>query len=108
MPAVRYIALAALVVWLGLTLAALGEGVAGGLLNHYLPIAAGSGLVMLVALFVMKFVGPPPRAFVVRSAIVFIMVASAVSAWLASTPATPLLVANAALGFILLFWYSKE
>jgi hypothetical protein len=108
MPAVRYLALAALVVWLGLTLAALGEQTMGGLLPHYHPIAAGSGAVMLAALFIMKFVGPPPRAFVVRAAIVFVMVAAAVSGWLARAPVTPLLVVNMAFGFILLFWYSHE
>jgi hypothetical protein len=100
MPAIRYLALAALVVWLGgmvvlglivapTTFRVLQEAdpsggrvIAGALFGdllaqfHWLAYACGG--VVLVALFVMKFVGPPPPAFVVRAAIVAAMLAIAV------------------------------
>ena len=95
--AVRYVALAALTLWLGgmLTLGLLvapstfqvlqaadpetGRALAGALFGevvrrfHLLASACG-GLIVL-CLLVMKFVGPPPRAFVARLAIVVFMLA---------------------------------
>jgi hypothetical protein len=92
MLAVRYVALAELVLWLGsmVTIGALvapstfhvlqtsdpagGRWLAGLVLGevfrqfHLLAYACGA--VLLVCLFLMKFVGPPPHAFVVRSALV--------------------------------------
>ena len=96
---VRYLALAALAVWLG-GMAVLGlvvapavfraapaAGPTGGVLAgaalteilhlfHLLVYACGA--VLLVCLFVIKFVGPPPRAFKLRAALVAIMLAIAV------------------------------
>lgn len=102
MLAVRYLALAALVVWLGgmvvltlivapTTLRVLQDADPGGgrvaagalvgeLLSQFDLLAYACGGIVLVALFVMKFLGPPPAAFVVRAAIVAAMLAIAVYA----------------------------
>jgi hypothetical protein len=72
-------------------------------------LAAGCGAVIFVGLFAMKFMGPPPPAFVPRVAIVFVMLAMAVSSrWLASSAAPMLVTVNIVLGFLLLFWYTRE
>jgi hypothetical protein len=97
---VRYAALAALVVWLG-GMVVLGLLVAPStfrVLQAYDPVAgrvlAGAlfgtilrqfhllayvcGSVILLSLLTLKLVGPPPRAFPVRAAIVVVMLAVAV------------------------------
>jgi hypothetical protein len=93
--AIRYVALLALVIWLGgmILLALLvapstfqvlqaadpvaGRVLAGALfgdiLRHFHLVAYACGIVILVCLFAIKFLGPPPRAFVPRAAIVFVM-----------------------------------
>jgi hypothetical protein len=98
--AIRYLALAALVVWLGgmvvlsvivapTTFRVLQEAESGGgrvlagalfgeVLSKFDLLAYACGGVVLVGLFVMKFLGPPPAAFVVRAAIAAAMLAIAV------------------------------
>ena len=93
--AIRYVALLALVVWLGgmILLGALvapstfrvlqtsdgeaGRVLAGSLFGEILRLfhvlAYACGAIILACLLVMKFVGPPPRAFVLRAAIVVVM-----------------------------------
>lgn len=93
--AVRYIALAALVVWLGgmvilgLLVApstfgvlqaadptngrVLAGAVFGTILRRFHLVAYVCGTILFLSLFVMKFVGPPPQAWVGRAAIVFLM-----------------------------------
>ncbi len=95
MLAVRFVALTALVIWLGgmvilgllvapstfRVLAALdpanGLVLAGALFGEVLRqfhlLAYACGTVLFVALFVMKFMGPPPQAFIPRASIVFVM-----------------------------------
>jgi len=105
--AVRYAALAALVVWL----AALAGALAGDVLRHLTLVSAACGSVLLLALFAMKFIGPPPHAFVPRIAIVVAMLAvvgSAVFARAAPAFTTAALATAAVLGFGLLAWYSRE
>jgi hypothetical protein len=97
MVVVRYVALLTLVVWLGgmILLGALvapstfgvmqaadpaaGRVLAGALFGEILRgfhlIAFGCGALMIVALLVAKFVGPPPRAVFVRIGLVVIMLA---------------------------------
>src|SRR5262245_47592252 len=92
---VRYVALIALVVWLGgmvilgLLVAPstfgvlqsadqangrmLAGAVFGTILRRFHYVAYVCGAILYIALFVMKFVGPPPQAFVVRAVIVFVM-----------------------------------
>jgi hypothetical protein len=47
----------------------------GAMLRQFHLMAYVCGAVLLVCLFVMKFVGPPPHAFVARIAIVTLMLA---------------------------------
>ena len=101
MLAIRYVALSALVVWLGGMIvlgllvapstfgvlqatapdAATGRMLAGAvfgeILRRFHILAYGCGAFLLASLFVMKFVGPPPQAFVARTAIVALMLAIA-------------------------------
>jgi hypothetical protein len=98
--AVRSVALLALVVWLGgmivlgLLVAPstfgvlqaadpangrmLAGAVFGQILRRFHLVAYVCGLTLFVTLFIMKFVGPPPQAFVLRSIIVFTMLVLAV------------------------------
>jgi len=103
---VRYGTLAALVLWLSVLLAAR----AGDLLRHLplLPLAFGAAT--FIGLFAMKFLGPPPPAFVPRVAIVFVMLALAgLSAWFGTSgTAAWLQSVNIGLGFVLLYWYTRE
>ena len=102
MVAARYAALAALVVWLGgmillgLLVApstfrvlqahegaagrVLAGAVFGEVLRQFSIVAYVCGGVILLSLIVMKLVGPPPRAFSARAAIVAVMLALAVYA----------------------------
>src|SRR6266850_2380637 len=103
MLAVRYVALAALVVWLG----GMVTAVFGEFLRPFHLVSLVCGAVILVSLFVMKFVGPPPHAFVPRAALTALMLlVLGVSAVLRS--ASSLLVGiNLVLGLVLLFWYVR-
>jgi hypothetical protein len=94
---IRYLALMVLVVWLGGMIALgllvapttfgvlqtaaadaatgrmLAGSVFGEILRRFHLLAYGCGVVLLVCLFIMKFVGPPPAAFEVRVGIVVVM-----------------------------------
>jgi hypothetical protein len=98
--AIRYVALLALVIWLGgmimlgLLVApstfrvlqaadpvagrVLAGSLFGDILRHFHLVAYGCGIVILVCLFAIKFLGPPPRAFIPRAAIVVVMLIIAV------------------------------
>jgi uncharacterized membrane protein len=100
MLAIRYTALLALVVWLGgmILLAvivapstfqvlqaaapATGRALAGSLfgtmLRHFNVVSYVCGFLMLVCLFAIKFLGPPPQSFIPRVAIVAAMLVVAV------------------------------
>ncbi|OFW21991.1 MAG: hypothetical protein A3H97_02685 [Acidobacteria bacterium RIFCSPLOWO2_02_FULL_65_29] len=102
MLAIRYLALTVLVIWLGgmIVLGLLvapstfgvlqtsapdpGSGrmlagaVFGEILRRFHLLAYGCGVVLLTCLFMMKFIGPPPTAFVARAALVALMLALAV------------------------------
>jgi hypothetical protein len=103
MSVVRYAALAALVLWLGGTT----QMLAGDLYRHMTMVALGSGAIMLVSLFVMKFVGPPPHAFTLRSALLVVMIAIAgFSALYGQSTAAH--AVTLALGLVELAWYTRE
>jgi len=160
--AVRYAVLAAQVVWLGGMLAigaivapaafrvlqaavphegrALAALLFADVLRQFHLVAFGCGAVIIVGLFILKFVGPPPAAFVLRLALFTTMLGSEVYAAvpvtneLASIQAvvgapigslaendprrlrfdslhrtsTALMTLNVGLGFVLLFWYTRE
>ena len=100
---VRYVALAALVVWLG----ALQRALLGGPTPYFTAIAYGCGAVLVLALLTMKFIGPPPRAFAPRIGIVVVMLlVTLFDRWLITGPAPA--VVNTALGLALLAWYAHE
>jgi hypothetical protein len=100
---VRYAALAALVIWLG----ALQGALVVGAWPHFAGIELACACVLVLTLLTMKFMGPPPRAFVVRLLIAVTMLIVGAFDWQygASPPKAAL---NAALGFGLLVWYARE
>jgi hypothetical protein len=98
---VRYLALAALVVWLSAQLAVAG----GTMLQRIDLLTYACGAIVLVCLFLMKFVGPPPRSFIARAVLVAVMIVVAIAAGARSTKAA---LVNAALGAVLLGWYVRE
>lgn len=103
MVVVRYAALAALVVWLaGMLAVQAGDALRGPVV----PLACGA--VLLVSLVVLKFVGPPPRAFFLRAGVVAVMLAVALLASVGRVPPTTAVPVNLALAAILLFWYVIE
>ena len=102
---VRYATLVALVIWLGAML----DQRFGGLIRQAHLIPYGCGAATVVGLFVLKFMGPPPIAFVIRAGIAVLMLAIAAAAAFAPPDASNLLMtANIGLGFILLIWYARE
>jgi hypothetical protein len=103
MPVVRYAALVALVVWIGAMLNAR----AGDALRHVHLVAYACGAIALVALVVIKLVGPPPRAFPIRVALVVLMVVVAAVSHLRGEPPA-LLTVNLGLGLLLLTWYARD
>ena len=103
MPVVRYVVLAALVVWLG----AIGQALAGEAVRYHVMIAYACGAVMVLGLVVMKFVGPPPDAFAPRLALVALMLAVSGAATIRGQSRVTLGV-TAGLGAVLLGWYARE
>jgi hypothetical protein len=97
---IRYVALAALVVWLGGMIALgllvapstfrvlqasdavngriLAGAVFGEILRLFHFVAYVCGAVLMVCLLAMKFIGPPPHAFLLRIGLVVLMLALAV------------------------------
>ena len=103
MVAVRYAALAALVIWIGGMLTV----VVGDALTRF-STSLACGAVVLLSLLVLKFVGPPPRAFIPRVGLVALMMVATI---LASTGVLPVAAAaaiNLAFAAVLLFWYLYE
>jgi hypothetical protein len=104
MVAVRYVALAALVVWLG----AMVDVLFGDTLGQTRLLSIGCGAVVLVSLVIMKFVGPPPHDFFPRAGIVALMLALLAAAALHRLTTPAVLTINTVLGFVLLAWYVRE
>lgn len=102
---VRYATLVALVVWLG---AMMGEQF-GDVMRRVNVVTYACGTATVVGLFVMKFMGPPPRAFILRAAIAVIMLALTVGSTLvARGTSAALLTVNIGLGLMLLSWYVRD
>ena len=104
---VRYVALVALSLWLG-DLLLLASGAAPGAIRSLQLAGYLCGAAVLVSLFIIKFLGPPPRAFTVRAGLVFVLLVLSVYAgefresprWLPSV--------NGLLALLLLAWYARE
>jgi hypothetical protein len=77
-------------------------------LQPFQLIATLCGAVILVSLFIMKFVGPPPHGFVPRAALTALMLLLVLAATVFRSAATELMIVNLALGVVLLFWYVRE
>lgn len=125
MIAVRYAALLALVVWVGgmvvlellvapsaSRILPLGPAAAGGadfdeVLRHFQVVAYACGAVLLASFIILKFVGPPPRAFLARLGIIVVMIGLALYSGLYAF-STALTAINVALGLILVGWYARE
>ena len=102
---VRYATLVVLVIWLG----AMVDERFGDLFRRAHFVAYACGAATVVGLFVLKFMGPPPIAFVVRAAIAVLMLLLAGTAALVARDVAQLLMTvNIVLGFVLLFWYVRE
>lgn len=102
---VRYVTLVALVIWLG----AMVDERFGDLLRRPHLISYACGAATVVGLFVLKFMGPPPMAFVVRAGIAVVMLALALgTAFVARGAGNVLLTINIGLGLVLLIWYVRE
>lgn len=103
MAVVRFAVLVALVVWIAGLL-----GTVAGVRSHALwPwLAYAAGGVIVVGLFAMKFVGPPPHSFVARAAIAVLMIALTFIDHIYRVPAAPMI--TLALGFVMLAWYVRE
>jgi hypothetical protein len=102
---VRYVTLVALVIWLG----ALVDERFGDLVRRAHLLTYASGAVTVTGLFVLKFMGPPPRAFVMRAVIAVLMLALALATtFVARDAANLMLTADIGLGLVLLIWYVRE
>ena len=103
---VRYVTLVALVLWLG----AMVQERFGDVVGRAHLITYGCGAATVVGLFVLKFLGPPPLAFVLRAGIAVLMLAVAAAAAMLPNRdvAAMLMTANIALGLVLLTWYVRE
>ncbi len=103
---VRYATLVALVIWIG----AMVDERFPDVLRRPLPMTYACGAATIVGLFMLKFLGPPPIAFVLRAGIAVLMLAIAgVAAFVAPRDAYNLLLSvNIGLGFALLMWYARE
>jgi hypothetical protein len=109
MLAIRYVTLAALVVWLGGMVAlAMFTAPSTEELHRFQTVGFACGGVVFVCLFVIKFVGPPPHDFFRRAGLVAVMLAVALYAWLRPQAAATSMTIDIVLGFVLLFWYVRE
>jgi hypothetical protein len=109
MLAVRYVTLAALVVWLGGMVAlAMVTDPSTEDLQRFQTVGFACGAIVFICLFVIKFVGPPPHDVFRRAGLVACMLAVAVYAWLRPQAATASMTIDIVLGFVLLFWYVRE
>jgi hypothetical protein len=103
---VRYATLVALVIWLG----AMVDQRFGDFFRRPQLIGYACGAATVVGLFALKFLGPPPLAFVLRAGIAVLMlaIALAVAVIAPSAASRALMTVNIGLGFILLIWYVRE
>jgi len=105
MPLVRYLALMALVVWIG-GLIAVGLVAPGAWRGRGDLIAFACGAVLIACYLILKLVGPPPHAFPIRLGLAAAMLAAALAGRFVAGPAPA--AVETALGLVLLTWYVRE
>lgn len=103
---VRYVALVALAIWLGGMVTPFWLDAGAARLPRQLAYACGA--TALVSLFLLKFVGPPPRAFPLRAALVALMLAIVTYAHAMSVTSVMPTALNIAIGLVLMTWYARE
>jgi hypothetical protein len=109
MLAIRYVTLAALVVWLGgLVTLGLLTAPSSEDLRHFQLIGYVCGAVVFICLIVIKFVGPPPHDFFPRIGLTGAMLVVALSSEVRPQSSKTAMTISTALGFVLLFWYARE
>jgi len=109
MLAIRYVTLAALVVWLGgMVTFVLFIAPSAEEMRRFQSVGYACGAIVFVCLFVIKFVGPPPHHFVRRAVLVAAMIAAALYADMWPHAFRPSMMIDIVLGFVLLFWYVRE
>jgi hypothetical protein len=103
---VRYLTLVALVLWITVMV----DARAGDALRRLQLLPYACGAIVVAGLFALKFLGPPPIAFVWRAAIAVLMLAIAFAAAFVAPPdmARLLETVNLGLGLVLLIWYVRE
>ncbi len=106
---VRYVALVALAIWLGGMVAPFWLDAGAERVPHVPPqLEYACGAIALVSLFLLKFVGPPPRAFPFRAALVVSMLAIVTYAHVRSVTSIMPAALNIAIGLVLMAWYARE
>jgi len=105
----RYVALVALAIWVGGMVAPFWLDAGPARLQPLSrQLAYPCGGAMLVSLFLLKFVGPPPRAFPLRAALVVLMLVIVAYTHAMSVTSVVPVVLNTTVGLILLSWYAGE
>lgn len=108
MVVVRYVALVALVIWVGgMATVLVAADPARDLMATLQPIAYACGAAILVSFLLMKFVGPPPHAFFPRFGLAALMLAVTIYAAYTDTERLGA-AASVAVGLVLLTWYVRE
>jgi hypothetical protein len=106
---VRYVALTALAIWVGGMVAPFWlDADAARVPSLSRQLAYTCGTATLVSLFLLKFVGPPPRAFPFRAGLVVLMLTIVTYAHTMSVTSVVPTALNIAVGLILLAWYARE
>jgi len=105
---VRLVALIALAAWMGGMVVSLWLMCDADLGRQTRTLGYACGAVVIVSLFVMKFVGPPPRHFVARAVIAAVMVGLVAVAHAAKIVSAVPIAVNVILSAVLLAWYVRE
>jgi len=107
---VRFVALIALAVWLGGMVASiwLANCAPGALSRETRALGYVCGGVVLVSLFMIKFLGPPPRRFPLRAGTVALMLLVALYADYMHVSSVAPTAINMVLALVLLSWYARE
>lgn len=107
---VRFVALIALAVWIGGMIMPIwmSGSVPADLGRQTRTLSYVCGGALLISLFAMKFLGPPPRQFSVRAAVVALMIGLVAAAHLTKSASPAPTIVDIVLSFVLLSWYVRE